>query len=80
GAFLQLYRETARYLDRTAPWVERVGMEFIKARVVDDAESRAALHARFLYSQTFAQDDPWAARTPSAGAVVDKYRTLVAAE
>ncbi|MDB5702164.1 MAG: nitrite reductase large subunit, partial [Sphingomonadales bacterium] len=26
AAFIQLYREEARYLDRTAPWVERVGL------------------------------------------------------
>ncbi len=25
GAFLQLYREEARYLERTAPWVARAG-------------------------------------------------------
>ena len=26
GAYLQLYREEARYLERTAPWLERVGL------------------------------------------------------
>ncbi|MDX1410046.1 MAG: (2Fe-2S)-binding protein, partial [Saprospiraceae bacterium] len=30
AAYLQLYREQARYLERTAPWVERVGMSYIK--------------------------------------------------
>ncbi len=62
AAFIQLYREEARYLDRTAPWVERVGMDYIKARIVDDDAGRAALRARFLYSQSFMQDDPWARR------------------
>jgi nitrite reductase (NADH) large subunit len=62
AAFIQLYREEARYLDRTAPWVERVGMDYIKARIVDDAEGREALRQRFLYSQSFMQDDPWAKR------------------
>jgi nitrite reductase (NADH) large subunit len=62
GAFLQLYREEARYLERTAPWIERVGIEHIRARIVDDAENRQALHARFLKSQTYAQTDPWAER------------------
>ena len=62
AAFIQLYREEARYLDRTAPWVERVGLEYIKQRIVEDVEGREALRARFLHSQSFMQDDPWAKR------------------
>lgn len=62
AAFIQLYREEARYLDRTAPWVERVGLDYIRQRIVDDADGRAALRARFLVSQSFMQDDPWAKR------------------
>jgi nitrite reductase (NADH) large subunit len=61
GAFLQLYREEARYLERTAHYVERVGIAHVKASVVDDAANRAALHERFLFSQRFSQDDPWEA-------------------
>jgi nitrite reductase (NADH) large subunit len=59
GAFCQLYREDAHYLERTAPWIERVGLEKVKAAVVDDAEQRKALHERFLISQKPAQIDPW---------------------
>ncbi len=62
AAFIQLYREEARYLERTAPWIERIGVEYIRERVADDAEGRDALAARFLFSQQFTQDDPWAAR------------------
>ena len=62
AAFIQLYREEARYLDRTAPWVERVGMDYVKARIVEDEVGREALRARFLYSQSFMQDDPWEKR------------------
>ncbi len=62
GAFLQLYREEAHYLERTAPWIERVGLSYVKQRVVEDAEGRRALHARFLESQRHAQKDPWAER------------------
>jgi nitrite reductase (NADH) large subunit len=62
GAFMQLYREEARYLERTAHWIERIGLDYVRARIVQDADSRAALHARFLYSQGFAQIDPWAER------------------
>ena len=62
AAFIQLYREEARYLDRTAPWVERVGLDYIKARIVEDVEGRVSLTARFHFSQRFMQDDPWAKR------------------
>ena len=62
AAFMQLYREEARYLERTAPWVERVGLPYVKSRVVEDSDCRAALHARFLESQKYAQDDPWQAK------------------
>lgn len=62
AAFLQLYREEGRYLERTAPWVERVGMPHIKERIVEDEASRKALAQRFRISQTFSQVDPWAER------------------
>jgi len=58
GAFLQLYREEARYLDRTVHWVQRVGLDYVKARVVDDAENRKALYERLLFALQDTQD-PW---------------------
>ncbi|WP_033923415.1 nitrite reductase large subunit NirB [Sphingomonas sp. 37zxx] len=66
AAFIQLYREEARYLERTAPWIERVGVAYIRARIADDAEGRDALAERFLFAQQFLQDDPWAARAAGA--------------
>jgi nitrite reductase (NADH) large subunit len=68
GAFLQLYREEAHYLERTAPWVARVGVAYVRKRLVEDAEGRRALHARFLHSQSFVQDDPWAQRAKGSDA------------
>lgn len=62
GAFCQLYREDAHYLERTAPWVERVGLEKIKQAIVADSQQRAALYQRFIVSQNQAQIDPWLAR------------------
>ena len=62
GAFIQLYREQAHYLERTAPWVERVGLNHIKQQMLEDADNRKALAARFRHSQTYAQIDPWKAR------------------
>ncbi len=68
AAFIQLYREEARYLERTAPWIERVGIDYVRQRIVEDAPGREALRARFLYSQSFSQDDPWAERVAGAHA------------
>lgn len=65
GAFLQIYRESAHYLERTAPWIERVGLAYVKEQIVDDAENRKVLHERFLVSQKFAQIDPWQEVTSS---------------
>ena len=78
AAFLQLYREEARYLERTAPWVERVGIAFVRARIVQDPANRAALRDRFLASQRHAQTDPWAER--AAGGEAHEFRALAVVE
>lgn len=62
AAFMQIYREQAHYLERTAPWLERVGLSYVKEQIVEDEENRKALTKRFLFSQKFAQHDPWAER------------------
>ncbi len=59
-AFIQLYREQARYLDRPWKWVAKVGLDWVKTQVVDDLANRAALCERFEISQTVYRKDPWA--------------------
>lgn len=61
-AYIQMYREEAHYLERTAPWIERVGLSHVKEHIVDDEENRKALAVRFVESQKYAQIDPWAER------------------
>ncbi|OHC96058.1 MAG: nitrite reductase large subunit [Sphingomonadales bacterium RIFCSPLOWO2_12_FULL_63_15] len=73
AAFTQLYREEARYLERTAPWIERVGVDYVKARIVEDDAGREALRARFLFSQQFMQDDPWAERAAGQHAELHQH-------
>ncbi len=75
AAFLQLYREEARYLERTAPWIERVGLDYVKGRIVQDAAGRKLLQDRFLYSQQFFQQDPWEERARS-GTQPAEFRAL----
>jgi nitrite reductase (NADH) large subunit len=59
-AFIQLYRENARYLDRPYKWLARVGLDWVRARVVEDRDERARLVERFEISQSVYRKDPWA--------------------
>lgn len=61
GAFIQIYREEARYLDRTVHWIERVGLDYVKKRVLEDTEGRKAAYERLLYALQGAIE-PWAER------------------
>jgi len=58
GAFLQLYREEGHYLERTVHFVGRVGLDYCKRRVLDDADGRRALWAR-LQDALRDEADPW---------------------
>ena len=73
AAFMQIYREEAWYLERTAPWAERVGIDYIRTRLGDEG-GRRSLQDRFMESQRFAQADPWAQR--AAGAEAHEFRAL----
>jgi nitrite reductase (NADH) large subunit len=59
-AITQAYRENARYLDRIYKWMGKVGMDWIKERVVEDLAERTALVERFELSQSLYRRDPWA--------------------
>src|SRR5437762_7950513 len=67
GAFVQLYREEARYLDRTVHYVERVGMDYVKKRVLEDAAGRKALYQRLVYALQ-GEKDPWEERAKGGDA------------
>ncbi len=58
GAFLQLYRLDGWYLERTLHWVNRVGLDSIKKRILDDAAGRKALWAE-LQAALEGEPDPW---------------------
>jgi nitrite reductase (NADH) large subunit len=77
GAFLQLYREEARYLDRTVHYVRRVGLDTIKKKVVEDAQNRKALWARLQHALE-GEPDPWKERAGGKDRV--EYESLAAAE
>ncbi len=75
AALTQLYREQGHYLERIYKWLKRVGMESIKAAVVDDLDKRRTLFERFVHSQQFAQVDPWAERA-SRGVAAHEFKPL----
>ncbi len=67
GAFLQLYREEGWYLERTVHYIGRVGLDYVKKKILDDEAQRKALWERLQFSLDGAPD-PW---LESAKASVD---------
>ncbi|MNW39076.1 Nitrite reductase [NAD(P)H] [compost metagenome] len=57
AAYLQYYREQASWNERTAQWLERVGLDTIKA-ALSDAEERQALTERIKETLSHTTD-PW---------------------
>jgi nitrite reductase (NADH) large subunit len=69
GRFLQYYRESAKWLERTYTWVPRFGIERIRAVVVDEREGTAARMDADMQAAVDAYVDPWleAAEPATAG-------------
>ena len=67
GAFIQLYREEARYLDRTVHYIQRVGLDNIKKQLVEDPENRKALYERLVFALQD-EKDPWVERIKGSAA------------
>jgi nitrite reductase (NADH) large subunit len=58
GAFLQLYREEGWYLERTVHYVSRVGLDYVKKKILEDPAGRKALWERLQFSLD-GEPDPW---------------------
>lgn len=58
GAFLQLYREEGWYLERTVHYVNRVGLDYVKKKILEDEAGRKALWQRLQFSLD-GEPDPW---------------------
>jgi nitrite reductase (NADH) large subunit len=59
GRFMQYYRENAKYLERTYDFVERLGIEKLRAILVDDAEGICARLDAEIKAAADAYADPW---------------------
>lgn len=58
GAYMQYYRETGIYAERTAPWLRRLGFDHIK-EVVLDPDQQQALFDRIMEAKAAVSDEPW---------------------
>lgn len=58
GAFMQLYRLEGWYLERTVHYVQRVGIDHVRRRIVEDAAGRRALWEQLQFALD-GEPDPW---------------------
>ncbi len=82
GRFMQYYRENAKYLERTYDFVERVGIDKVRAVVVEDAEGIGARLDADMEASVRAYVDPWKEKphaTQYAGALPASYEPALAA-
>ena len=58
GAFCELYRQEGWYLERTVHYVSRVGLDYVKKRILDDHAGRKALWEQLQFALD-GEPDPW---------------------
>ncbi|MEY2952097.1 MAG: hypothetical protein RLZZ401_184 [Pseudomonadota bacterium] len=58
GAFCELYRQEGWYLERTVHYVNRVGLDYIKKKIVDDHAGRKTLWENLQFALD-GEPDPW---------------------
>jgi len=58
GAFCELYRQEGWYLERTVHFVSRVGLDYVKRRILDDHEGRQTLWEQLQFALD-GEPDPW---------------------
>lgn len=74
GAYLQYYRETANYLERTSAWIERVGLAHVQS-VLDDAAKCKELNAR-MDETLSVYKDPWKEIVESKKTTKELFETV----
>ena len=58
GAFIELYRQEGWYLERTCHYVNRVGLDYVKKKILDDSAGRKALWEQLQFALD-GEPDPW---------------------
>jgi len=77
GRFMQYYRENAKYKERTYTFLDRLGIERIRAVVIDDSDGIAAELDTAMKRSTDATYDPW--KEADAPKTVNQFATTIAA-
>jgi nitrite reductase (NADH) large subunit len=78
GRFMQYYRENAKYKERTYTFVERMGLERIRAVVLDDSDGIVAALDEALEKSIAATFDPWTERAEPRTA--NQFESVLAGE
>jgi nitrite reductase (NADH) large subunit len=78
GRFMQYYRENAKYKERSYTFVERLGLDRIRAVVMQDSDGIAAALDAALEKSIAATFDPWTERTQPKTA--NQFETVLEAE
>ena len=58
GAFIELYRQEGWYLERTCHYVNRVGLDYVKKKILEDSAGRKALWEQLQFALD-GEPDPW---------------------
>ncbi|TNE36134.1 MAG: NAD(P)/FAD-dependent oxidoreductase, partial [Alphaproteobacteria bacterium] len=62
AALTQMYREQGHYLERIYKWAKRIGLDEIRRQIMENDQARTGYFSRFVFSQKYAQVDPWSER------------------
>jgi assimilatory nitrate reductase catalytic subunit len=60
GRFMQYYRENARYAERSYSFVQRIGIERLRAVLIEDSEGEVGRLDQEVAAAVAAYTDPWA--------------------
>jgi len=74
GAFLQYYRESANYLERTSAWVERLGIDHIREILCDELMVKE--YNRRINEALSVVQDPWKEAINNKNLLRDLYQTV----
>jgi nitrite reductase (NADH) large subunit len=78
GRFMQWYRENAKWKERTYTFVERMGIERVRAVIVDDSEGIAESLDASMDAAAAAVRDPW--KEADAPKTANQFADLLAGE
>jgi nitrite reductase (NADH) large subunit len=78
GRFIQFYRENAKFKERTYTFVERLGIERVRAVVVDDSDGLAVQLDTAMQESIAAAYDPW--REAIAPKTANQFNSIVDAK